>query len=673
MSCRCPNLVRSGGGFGLIFLILSLVAIFVQSSSLNNSNEKDGKSSLSSISSDNLNEVEQAIEICREKLEVDPYFPKVQHSLALLLDSRLPLNDGEYEHNDEVSQVIDLYQAVGLPPKQVPTKRVPPSSIRFKALCRAASLSLDYLDDTVRAISLYNESLELDGFEDEDALIAVFEIVMPLMLATVTVESSQKTKIDSGSAFPISLSARDDSRHNYLQRALTLCDRLTDAYPHEPIVHEYRGATLRKLQQPELAFHSYLEAMEQSKRLYIESSSLFSGGVIQANAENVNTNKRFMLLTSYIQRSVLLSAAGRESGLINPDEQLNLLRDAEGHCRPLLKAIAGTMVESSTGSANTSSGDDMNPHHRQLLLEQGLEAIVDLYNNMGIIEKKRNAFSEARIHFLKALDVKPNDGHALVQLASIEGTDMSSDIITDVSQLDPDYVSSLFDGYSSRFESELVDVLKYRGHFQVYEAFLTAWKTKLRSNLTPSSITTVVDLGCGTGLLGELFANDMPWLDIRGVDLSKRMVNIAKGRQTVKQEKVSNTNHNTGAKIYSAVANEDAAKYLGTLKAHSVDTIVASDVFIYIGDISKVLEASARCLCEDGLVCFTVESYDTKGHEKDNGLRLLASGRFGHSKDYINRIASSSGFEIVTWESCILRQQGGDDVQGAVVVLKKSQ
>ena len=107
---------------------------------------------------------------------------------------------------------------------------------------------------------------------------------------------------------------------------------------------------------------------------------------------------------------------------------------------------------------------------------------------------------------------------------------------------------------------------------------------------------------------------------------------------------------------------------LSSLEKESIDCILASDVFIYVGDISSLLYESFKCLASNGLVGFSIESYD----DDDVGeFRLLKSGRFGHSKQYIEQVAKLNGFEVLTWEDCILRQQGGQDVKGATVVLKK--
>jgi len=277
---------------------------------------------------------------------------------------------------------------------------------------------------------------------------------------------------------------------------------------------------------------------------------------------------------------------------------------------------------------------------------------------MGIVEKKQGSLHEAVMYFRKALEIKSNDGHALVQLASIDRNDGKDDILSNVNELDPEYVSALFDGYSSRFESELVDVLHYRGHILVYDALKSALQKLEKST---SSIQQVVDLGCGTGLLGELIANDMPSAIVSGVDLSRRMVDISRQRRS-----------RNGDDVYASVAVSDAAEYLSTRNERSVDCILASDVFIYVGDIEKILGESARVLVKDGLVGFTVESFDFHREDKDSrGLKLLSCGRFGHSKKYIHDIAASKGFDVMSWNDCVLRKQGQNDVIGAVVILRK--
>ena len=177
--------------------------------------------------------------------------------------------------------------------------------------------------------------------------------------------------------------------------------------------------------------------------------------------------------------------------------------------------------------------------------------VVDLYNNMGIAEKKQGSLKHARDFFMKSLEIKPDDGHALVQLASVCDAGNVGAVISSARSLDSGYVSGLFDGYSSRFETELVDLLQYKGHHLLYDSLR---KALTRIKKSPESVKKIIDLGCGTGLLGIIIANEMPWVEISGVDLSQRMAEISRERRSKR-----------GSKVYASVKNDDAANYLSTL------------------------------------------------------------------------------------------------------------
>ena len=570
-------------------------------------------------SSELKNQVTDAIKICREKLDVDPNFPKVQHSLANLLDSEI---DRLSPTKAEVDEVIHLYFAVGNPSSNVQSSRIPPVSIRFQSLCRAASISDEVLHDSSNAIRYYTSAMELKGVDCE-SLVPVYELVMPLILSSVIEKRERNVAVSP-------FSAMQHLQHRYLQSAMNLSDLLSEKCPHDPIADEYKGATLRKLKEPSLAYESYLTAALKSRQLYQDYT---------ITADEISVYEHLTLLRNYIRRAILVSAAGRENGM-GPGEQMSILTEAESHVAPLLQKITADGVEVDAS-----------------ILNLGKDVVVELYNNMGIINKKIGVQSET--FFLKALEINPNDGHTLVQLASVanDGKSRSSEIVADVKELDSEYVGALFDAYSLRFESELLDVLDYKGHNLVHEAIMREWKLSGRN---VEGINSIIDLGVGTGLLGELFANEIPNAIIHGVDLSERMANISRERKT-----------ESGRDVYSIVVKADAQDFLESYADDAVDCIVASDVFIYVGDIEGVFKQSARCLSKDGLVGFTVESFeDNSTSNLDGGLKLLPSGRFGHSRAYIDRVAKASGFELLTWNKCTLRKQGLEGVDGAVVVLK---
>lgn len=556
----------------------------------------------------NNEKILEAINICREKLKDDPNFPKVQHSLAQLLDSQIVDEDPE---PTLINEILYLYQVVGEPPTDVMEHRIPPPSVRFQSLVRAGTIAKDILHDTDQAATFYMSALKLDDI-DQTSVLALFETTLTILTT-------------------LSLAAEDAMV--ILQTALDLCDFIGKKYPDEGIVDEYRGVSLRRMNQSQLAFQSYEQAMLKTKRKYLDSCDDKSSWKSCVDENRKIDRACLELLTAFVKTSILVSAAAREIGR-DSRAQMKYLKEAEEFAIPFLLLTAA------------NENDEMT-------LQAWTNVLVDLYNNMGIVEKKDGSFPQAATFFKKALELNPSDGHALVQLASLELDDESnSEVLANVKELDPEYVGALFDGYSSRFETELVDVLHYKGHILLYESLQAMWK------LTPiSDVNNIVDLGCGTGLLGELIVNDLPWVELYGVDLSERMVDISRRRKS-----------KAGKTIYSSVVRADASQYLSSLEKQSIDCVVASDVFIYIGDISAILEESSKCLVQGGLIAFTVEGYDNI-QDSNGGMRLLPSGRFGHSKSYIQKVAKSQGFEVSSWRDCVLRRQGGQDVKGAVVVL----
>ena len=560
-------------------------------------------------------DVSKAIDICRDKLKDDPHFPRVQYSLAQLLDSQITSAGSELDLS-VVKEVVQLYQHVGDPSNDVVEKRIPPIKVRFESLMRAATIARDVLRERQQAVSCFMLAMHIDGIDQVSTLVA-FEEALKLLLSSTIVK--QGASIDILGEIGVA-----EKNEDPLQLALQLCDFVANRYPNEPSVDEFRGATLRKLKQSNLAYQSYEQAMIKSRELYLKCI-----------ASQPKNDKCFVQLKKFVDTSILVAAAAREAG-INFDDQMSYLTAVEQYAEPVL------------ASAQECEDDD----ERHMTNDDLRSEMVELYNNMGVLEKKRGSLLEAMKFFRKALDINPTDGHALVQLASISSHEEDGRILSEVKELDPGYVAGLFDGYSSRFESELVDVLKYVGHELVYNSLRDALPNA-------TSIHTIIDLGCGTGLLGELIATEMPWVAIHGTDLSQRMVDISLERKI----------GSGGRSVYSTVSNLDASELLSNFDEASVDCVVASDVFIYIGDISNVLDECMKRLVEDGLIGFTVESYEPT--DADSGLRLLPSGRFGHSKEYVYRIAEKRGFHVLSWKDAVLRQQSGKNVKGAAVILQK--
>ena len=186
-----------------------------------------------------------------------------------------------------------------------------------------------------------------------------------------------------------------------------------------------------------------------------------------------------------------------------------------------------------------------------------------------------------------------------------------------MTRLDDSYVTGLFDGYSQTFEQSLVEQLDYVGHELVADALMDQedWLQTSHDNSL-----TLLDLGCGTGLLGERLHRRLSELgrlqfDILGVDLSTRMVEVSRKR-TLPDD--------TSTLVYRDVQIADGVSYLKTQETQSAHAITASDVFIYVGALEELFAEASRVLTLSGRLAFAVELSDQR-----QGFQLLKSGRFG--------------------------------------------
>ncbi|MCR9128461.1 MAG: methyltransferase domain-containing protein [Alphaproteobacteria bacterium] len=193
------------------------------------------------------------------------------------------------------------------------------------------------------------------------------------------------------------------------------------------------------------------------------------------------------------------------------------------------------------------------------------------------------------------------------------------------------FVELLFDQYAPQFERALVEGLKYRGPDLLLEA--------LKADGFVYA-ACVLDLGCGTGLMGEALR---PFcVRLEGVDLSAGMLAKARAKS-----------------VYDQLDKADIASL--TLEGPRYDLIVAADVFIYLGALEHVISWSANSLQPGGRLAFTVELSET------GDIELRDSRRFAHSRAYIASLLEQAGFTGVKLQDCVLRADRGCDIASLVV------
>lgn len=244
-------------------------------------------------------------------------------------------------------------------------------------------------------------------------------------------------------------------------------------------------------------------------------------------------------------------------------------------------------------------------------------------------------FHAALRAYAAALDIDPDDTFGtrlrLVGLGRGDGT----------AAISPAYVRALFDGYAERFERHLVDGLGYRGPQMLCAALDTVAGPSTR-------FASTIDLGCGTGLMGEALAGRAGHLT--GIDLSPGMLAKAQARG-----------------VYHRLMAGDLLDVLAGEPEASTDLATAADVFIYLGDLSEVLARIARVLAPGGLAAFTVQSHD----EGDAPVRLGGDARFSHSRAHVLATAAAAGLGPVSVTPAAVRRENGAGVPGLVALLRK--
>ncbi|NNM59164.1 MAG: tetratricopeptide repeat protein [Legionellales bacterium] len=255
----------------------------------------------------------------------------------------------------------------------------------------------------------------------------------------------------------------------------------------------------------------------------------------------------------------------------------------------------------------------------------------DAHDNFATTLLKLNRIDLAKEHYQRALALRPEDEIAAYRLAALTGTNQPE-------KAPGTYIQMLFDNYADNFDHELMDSLQYKVPEAIHHLacrYLNE-QTELR----------IVDLGCGTGLAGRYFVTKAKQLI--GVDLSSNMLKIAEKKH-----------------IYDNLIEEEMATALTAWK-NEIDLIIAADSFVYIGDMHELLTNAHQALRDGGYLIFTTES----GYQQD--FQLTDTGRYLHHADYLKRLATETGFEVLELIQVKLREQKGVPVNGYLVMFTNS-
>ena len=220
----------------------------------------------------------------------------------------------------------------------------------------------------------------------------------------------------------------------------------------------------------------------------------------------------------------------------------------------------------------------------------------EAYKNLGFLYINQGRTEEAKSCFESAQSISTVDPVLNHQLDALAGKNVTS--------TPSEYIQNLFNPYAENFENHLINQLDYQ------VPYLTT--AHLLPRMTHDEGLSHLDLGCGTGLVAEIFREKTK--NVIGVDLSEEMLKVANQKN-----------------IYDELIVSDINAYLDHSE-RQFDLITCFDTLCYIGDLDQLFKAISKHLSKQGHFIFSTESC------AGGRFQITKSGRFTHNNEYIVEI-----------------------------------
>ncbi len=254
---------------------------------------------------------------------------------------------------------------------------------------------------------------------------------------------------------------------------------------------------------------------------------------------------------------------------------------------------------------------------------------ADAHYNLGMIYRELGDFEKAIAQCRTAFSIDPTNYSEAEHLVSA--------MLGETTKAAPrKYVEELFDAFAESFDDMLVNKLEYKTPRKIAEI--------LKLNIPDNDITKILDMGCGTGLLAPYLKTYCDHLI--GIDVSQKML-----------KKAEVGNH------YKNLIHADILDYIRKTK-DKFDLFIAADVLVYIGDLDLLFKLIKQSNSSGGWLAFSTEHIETSTYE------LRSSGRYAHSKSYIDSLCEKYGYAIKDFAVENLRKEKGEFLSGGFYLLK---
>lgn|SRR5215471_801347 len=256
------------------------------------------------------------------------------------------------------------------------------------------------------------------------------------------------------------------------------------------------------------------------------------------------------------------------------------------------------------------------------------------WNNRGNALGALKRFEEALESYNRAISLKPDLTEAIENRLNVLFE------LKRTNRCPPAYMRILFDEFASHYDDTMLNKLQYKA-----PAHLRRMAERVLRPLPTGQ--RILDLGSGTGLVGDAFKDLAAGGRLDGIDISPRMVEAARARG-----------------IYDNVVLGDLEEFLQEA-GPSYDLIVAADTMIYLGDLAPTFAGVFKRLTPGGFYFFAVESLSGEG------WRQTDKNRYRHSEKYLREEAERAGLTFGGMMECALRNEASTPVAGFAVALQK--
>ena len=287
------------------------------------------------------------------------------------------------------------------------------------------------------------------------------------------------------------------------------------------------------------------------------------------------------------------------------------------------------------GLALVDQGKVVEAFEQAEILAAAEEATGFPHKKFGVLLARAGCPDGARHCFERHLALNPTDAEQIAMLlASVGGAvpDRASDR----------QIVQLYDQRARGWDSGARQS-GYQGHRHVVAAL---------TELNAHCADTVIDAGCGTGLVGELLRAET--CQLIGIDMSDTM--LAQARQK---------------NIYDELHRGDLVDYLRS-HGQSADVIASAATLIHFGDLNPVFAAAAQCLRPGGLFVFTAFPNDDDPTAVAVGTLngFAQGGCFRHGVDYLTGTAAAHGFSVALLRREDHEYVGNAPIPGLIAALR---